>query len=76
MNAQFHRFAGVALMWTGVATGHMVVSAYVLGGTVMMSALVLFELWRTLGIDTKAFKDGYLRREASFLSLNGGARED
>ena len=69
MNAQFQRFLFVVLLWAGIFTSHLVVSPYVLGGVIFMSALVLFELWRSLGVDTRRVKKAYLEKESSFLNF-------
>jgi ribulose 1,5-bisphosphate carboxylase large subunit-like protein len=71
MNGKAWRTLFVILIWAGVITGHVWLSPYVMGGLGIVSALIVWELWRMLGIDFSQVKTNYHRHEGNFLALPG-----
>ena len=69
MNAKAYRVFFIILTWAGIITGHVWLSPYVLGGLGIVSALVVWELWRMLGIDMRQVKHNYQKKESQWLAL-------
>ena len=69
MNAKAYRVLFVILTWAGVVTGHVWLSPYVLGGLGIVSVMIVWELWRMLGIDLGKVRSNYHESESRWLAL-------